>query len=353
MGLFSLDLATKGMDGRVRFNILKRHLIAFIRHLTARKLANFFRSELARITKKAVISHYPYILKIEPNNICNLKCAYCYEGRRSPLMGERPYGRMTFEQFKGLVDEVGEYLFKINLYGFGEPFLFADTFDMISYASKKNIGVGVSSNMCINDTNLGQKIVESGLEVLIFSCHGVTQKSYEKFMVHGDAPLAFRNIRSVIEQRTRLVSKTPFVDWQFCVTRFNQDEIDKAKEIAAEIGIDQVRFIRPFFPENAEKEWFSDYFPKEVPSLNKHAKQPSCAWLYRSAYINFDGGLIPCCTDPRKLASDFGNVFEHGFIPVWTNKKYQAARRLVACPQDNSSRIDIVCSTCPITRIDT
>lgn len=342
------DLPTKGMNVTAQFNILRRHLFAFLKHLTIKKLWNFSLAEYNSLTKKSRISSYPYILKIEPSNICNLKCQFCYDNRRPPSKEERPFGRMSFEHFSKLVDEVGPYLFKINLYGFGEPFLFPETFEMIKYATAKNIGVGVSSNLNLDDPTVCEKIVNSGLETLIFSCHGVTQESYSKFMVNGNMDLAMKNIRDIIAIRRKLGSVTPLIDWQFCVTQFNQEEIGMAKAKAKELGIDQIRFIKPFFPEEAGEEWRSDLFPKTVFRPEVDAP-PSCSWIYRSAYINYDGNLLPCCRDFRRIENDFGNVFKEGFATVWNNEKYVISRRLVANPNDKSITCDTLCSRCPVT----
>ena len=349
MSLFNLNLATKGMDVATQMKILKRHAYAFVRHSTPRKLKNFMRAELSRLSKKVRLTTYPYMLKIESTNICNLRCAYCYEGRRPPKESERPYGRMPFKDFQNLVDEVGPYLFKINLYGFGEPFLFPETIDMIRYASLRNIGVAVSSNMNFTDVSIPRRIVESGLEVLIFSCHGVSQESYARFMVNGEASLAYGNMEAVLREKRRLKSPTPIIDWQFCVTRFNQMEISMALQRAREMGIDQVRFIKPFFPDDAGDEWFSDRFPKnaELQSREAEVGGEGCSWPYRSAFINYDGGLIPCCKDTRYPANDFGNVLTHGFMKVWNNDMYQACRKLLAHPEDPKLRIEhLICSRC-------
>jgi len=350
MSVLNLTLATKGMNLSTRLKILSRHAYAFVRHSTPRKLMNFVNAEMNRVAKKVNILSYPYILKIESTNICNLRCAYCYEGRRPPKKGERVYGHMSFADFRRIVDEVGHYLFKINLYGFGEPFLFPETIEMIRYAADRNIGVGVSSNMNFTDVEMPRRIVDSGLEVLIFSCHGVSQESYAKFMVNGDAALAYRNMEAVLREKRRLKSRTPIVDWQFCVTRFNQAEIDMAVQRANEMGIDQIRFIKPFFPDDASDEWFSDRFPRnaELQALETEGGGRGCSWPYRSAYINYDGGLIPCCKDTRYLASDFGNVLRDGFMNVWNNEMYQACRKLLANPDHPHLRLEtLICSKCP------
>ncbi len=347
MSIFELNLSTKGMNIIVKFNILKRHLFAFAHHMTFKKMINFMGAELNRLLKKDFVSSYPYLLKIESTNICNLKCAYCYDNRRQPLAGERPYGRMKFVQFKQLIDEIGEFIFKINLYGYGEPLLFPESLDMIEYATKQNIGVAVSSNMNYRAPDLAEKIVKSGLEVLIFSCHGVSRETYGKFMGNADQDLAMKNIKTVVDAKKRLKSSTPFIDWQYCVTGFNEHEIGLAREKAKELGIDQIRFIRPNIPdENAPDEWFSTMFPKDNKESKNVKSSQGCSWLYRSAYINFDGGLLPCCGNVRPVKNDFGNVFMDGFKNIWNNEKYLSSRSIVASPEDKTIKCHTVCSRC-------
>ncbi len=350
MGLLESALATKGAGATERLKILKRHAQAVLRHATAKRLRNLCKAERNRLQKRTVLDSLPYILKIETTNICNLRCAYCYDDRRSPRETERPYGRMRLEQFRFLLDAVGDALFKINLYGFGEPFLFPETLDMIRLAASRNIGVGVSSNLNHQDPELPRRIVDSGLEVLIFSCHGLSQETSNRFMRGGNPDLALRALRAVIEARRQAGRDTPFIDWQYCVTGFNEHEIGAATRRARALGVDQVRFIKPFFPEDAPDEWFSSRFPRQTVGYAATESSPGCSWLYRSAYVNWDGGLIPCCRDPRDPAVDFGNVLETPFPEVWNNAKYQAARALLADPRKEALRAGILCGRCPVTR---
>jgi MoaA/NifB/PqqE/SkfB family radical SAM enzyme len=345
MPLLNLNLATLGMDPRTRLKVLKRHLEAFLRHMTPRRLANFVLAELNRLTKREVVASMPYILKIESSNICNLRCAFCYDDRSQPGPGQRPYGRMTALDFARLLDEVGPYLFKINLYGFGEPFLFPETFDMIKAARAANVGVGVSSNLNVDDPELARKVVGSGLEVLIFSCHGASQETYARFMQKGNRELALRNLAAIIAERRRVGTKYPLIDWQYCVTKFNQHEVEQAVALAQRLGVDQIRFIRPDFPDDAPEEWFSDLFPRRAEEAAAGG-MGGCSWPWRSAYINYDGGLLPCCREVRETANDFGNVLTQGFKAVWNNPRYRAARRLIADPSRPADP-DIMCSRCP------
>ena len=68
----SFATATRGGDIRSRWRILKRHAQAFLRHATARRLGNFLLVEGERLLKRERAASHPYLLKIEPANICNM-----------------------------------------------------------------------------------------------------------------------------------------------------------------------------------------------------------------------------------------------------------------------------------------
>ena len=53
----------------------------------------------------------------------------------------------------------------------------------------------------------------------------------------------------------------------------------------------------------------------------------ACWRLWRSAVVNWDGGVAPCCylTDKEQ---DFGDVGEHSVRDIWNNERYTAARAL-------------------------
>lgn len=60
----SLDLATLGMDWKTHLKVLRPHVFAFFRHMTAKKLVNFIRAEINRLQQKTILDSMPYILKI-------------------------------------------------------------------------------------------------------------------------------------------------------------------------------------------------------------------------------------------------------------------------------------------------
>jgi pyruvate-formate lyase-activating enzyme len=344
----SFATATRGGDVLSRLRILKRHAQAFVRHATARRLANFLLAEGERLMGRECAASRPYLLKIEPSNICNMRCPYCHDGRSTPGPGQRPYGRMGLEQFSRLLDDVAPWLFKINLYGFGEPFLFPETCAMIRAAADRNIGVAVSSNMQLDAPGLAERIVACGLETLIVSIHGATPSTCARFMGGGDLELALDNVRAVLAARKRAGSRFPHVDWQYCVTGFNAGEMDAARRLAEAIGVDQIRFIRPFLPDDADADWTW----AEAPPIDERVERQGCAWLWRAAHINWDGGVLPCCRGVRDTANDFGNALDAGLSALWNNDRFRAARRLAGkgptTDHGHGTReADVLCAKCP------
>jgi MoaA/NifB/PqqE/SkfB family radical SAM enzyme len=168
---------------RTQAKIARRYLYALVHHGSIRKYWNFLKVELAHLRGAETVNGFPYVLKIESTNICNLECPFCLDRDRSTFKqeGMRGFGRMKSDFFKSVIDQLAPYAFNVNLYGSGEPLLFPEAYEMFRYAADKNIGVRVSSNLSMRDftDEMAEKVVSSGIEHLIISCHGASQETYE------------------------------------------------------------------------------------------------------------------------------------------------------------------------------
>jgi MoaA/NifB/PqqE/SkfB family radical SAM enzyme len=117
----------------------------------------------------------PVSFQIEPSNLCNLKCDLC----RVTLGMKRKPENLDLNVFKKLIDEVGDYVFTIVLWDWGEPLINPDVFEMIRYAADKNIKIVCSSNgQLIRNENFARKIIESGLDSLIVAVDGITHAGW-------------------------------------------------------------------------------------------------------------------------------------------------------------------------------
>lgn len=74
---------------------------------------NFLWVSAARSLGLSTAAKYPFLLILEPTNLCNLHCPTCPTGSGRL---KRKKGTMSFELFKKIIDEVGDYLFTIISY---------------------------------------------------------------------------------------------------------------------------------------------------------------------------------------------------------------------------------------------
>ena len=316
-------------------------LKSFRKHLTPGRLRNLLLAEAEYLLRAQHVRSRPYFLKIDPTNRCNLRCPLC-PTRVGPyqIKSEKKmvYSSLPFDLYRKIIDEVGAYLFRVLLYGLGEPFLARDIFRMIRYASERNIGVAISTNLTVLRESEVDEVVTSGLEHIQISIDGTDPDTYGRYRVGGDFNKAFDSMSKIIEAKKRLKSKTPFVEWQFLVMKHNEHQVSEAERMAREIGTDYISFfpisnINPARKDLLEK-WvavdprYNQYDVEKGVDIRKKKPAMRCSWLYRAAMINSDGTLSPCCYFPDYEGSCFGDLRTQSFRDIWNGRAYVSARAL-------------------------
>lgn len=302
------------------------------------------------ISKNSSVIGYPIYLIIDPSSICSLRCPLCPTGQRRK---ERTKGMMSFSNFKRIIDELGSYVYNIDLFSWGEPLLNQEVYDMIQYAHRRRVKVKISSHLNLLDEDKAERLVKSGLDSLIVSLDGASQETYQRYMVGGDFNLAIKNLKILIQKKEYLKSPTPHIMWKFFVMKQNEHELTNARRIAIELGVDEFQpsaihgdiGFEPFWTREKKIERCREWLPDD-PKYGLSAMKP-CDFLWLGAAINWNGSVSPCCLYyPEKY--DFGNMFnEGGFKRIWNNKKYRAARRIVREGKSNSpDEAKLVCSYC-------
>lgn len=287
--------------------------------------------------KREAVTSYPVAAFIEPNLYCNLQCPACPTGLR---LGLRPTVAIEEEVFKSTIDEIGDYVFQLYMYNWGEPLLHKRTPEMIAYAKKKDISILLSTNLSIKLTDdYIDRLVLSGLDRMIVSLDGVTQESYAKYRRNGNLALVRENMMRIQRAKQRLGRTTPKLIWQFLVFRHNEGEIEEARALHKEWGADEFNVFGAEMPMEPYNEGFErstipayniyhpdHFFQKEAE--RQITSNRACAWLYGVFVLNPNGRVSPCCATPSEKL-DFGEY--HGdFFNVWNNDMFRRARRMFA-----------------------
>ncbi|MFC1946127.1 radical SAM/SPASM domain-containing protein [Chloroflexota bacterium] len=311
-------------------SLLKRFV--FTRSLTPRRLVNFclvtFQHQFLKNSR--VVGH-PVELVIDVCNICNLHCPLCPTGQGRD---ERVKQQLSLADFKKIIDELGAYLYRVDLHNWGEPLLNEDIFNMITYAHSRRIMVDVSTNLTRYDESVIDKLVTAGPDRLIISLSGLDQETYGKYHIGGDIEKVLAGTNLLIARKAARRSKTPAVTWRFLVMRHNEAQIPRVRQMTREMGIDLD--LMPihgdmgqdlFWSTKMKREQASDWLPKSEEYSFESMKP--CAFLWVQAVINCGGSVSPCCAVYQERY-DFGNMFtEGGFMNIWNNNSYRAARRII------------------------
>lgn len=332
-----------------------RYLRPIVRHGTLQKLANIARIETELRGRKITLRGHPYYYLIDVCNVCNLRCPLCPTGLETL---DRYQGMMSFHEYRTILDKVAPHALVVSLYNHGEPFLNKDIFHIIEYTASNNIASNLSSNFNWPVRFDPKDIVRSGLEYLTISLDGASPESYVKYRVRGDFKEVVENVKAVVAARRELKSRTPFLEWQFIVFKHNEHEIAKAKELAAEWGVDLLRFTSPGVPPELmhDREISQKWMPENrnfwelnptIVDEKGFLFDQACFYLYRSMSIYPGGGVSPCCFVHDKK-DDFGNILESNVEDIWNNERYRSARMLFGQASYDEPRAKIVCDTCPI-----
>jgi MoaA/NifB/PqqE/SkfB family radical SAM enzyme len=140
---------------------------------------------------------------------------------------------MNLKTFKKLIDETEDYVFLLLLWGWGEPFMNPNVYEMIAYAKSKGIqSISSTNGHPFSRRRNAEKVVRSGMDSLIFAVDGISQQTYQLYRQGGDLEKVVEGIRNVVETKESLGSVTPLINLRFIVMKHNEHEIGEPEKFA-------------------------------------------------------------------------------------------------------------------------
>ena len=324
--------------------------------LSPRRVFNHIAKRIESRRRDDVLHYFPTKVSIETGNICNLRCPLCPTGTNEIKV---PKGFLTFDKFRHIIKQLGPTTETLDFFDWGEPFLNPDLLPMIRHAKTRypHLRIIVSSNMNIPkfSEERALDVVRSGLDHMILSLDGATQETYAKYRVGGNLQDALRNVRWIVAAKRQLRSRTPSMTWNFLVFRHNEHEVEQARALAAEIGVDfnaglmrtdcaeeiflpmgeRLKRDGEWVPENPK---YSQYTPEWLSQNVSDCKKP-----WTTVAINWDGYVVPCGSVYDCKTHNYGNLFERPFREIWNNERYRQARRAI---MGRATGTGTICETC-------
>lgn len=298
------------------------------RNVPLKKIINWILVETSIYVKPSRPWGYPTHLQIEPDTHCNLRCVVC------PVttgLG-RPIGRMDFRVFKDLIDEIGDYVFLILLWDWGEPFLNPEINNMIAYAKGKGIKLVSSTNgHLFAKKKHVDGVIRSGLDSLIIALDGVNQETYVRYREGGHVNMVIQAIRNIVQRKRELDVSHPFINIRTVVMKHNENEISQIKGLVRDMGVDvlTLKTMNPYDSDESlvpkNKAYRRFHYLADGKTRVRRKRNP-CKHLWNMPAIHWNGYVCMCTYDSHENYI-MGDLMKDSFRKIWKGRHYRQIRK--------------------------
>lgn len=280
------------------------------------KLDAFIRRNIYR---QKPVGVFPSVIQIQTQTGCNADCIFCPHGKTFKKL---EHGKMDEEVFYKIIDEAVKYPVKrISPYLMNEPLADKRLPDLISYIAKKKkpyTRIKINTNGSLLTEELAVRLINSGLDRLHFSFHGIRKETYEKSMRNLNWEENLKKINMFLEIKKRMKAKKPRVKVTMIHTSAIDKELDEIREYWNSRGIT----VNIHALENRAH----DAVSKNLLNVRPMRPLSDCDRLFKQAYILFNGDCVLCCVDWERTTI-LGNVSQKSLYEVWNDKPYLEYRR--------------------------
>lgn len=263
------------------------------------------------LLRKSKVDGYPVTVTLESTAKCNLYCPMC--PREEYYFAPRD---MRFDLFRKIVDEGKDHLEFVVPYGIGEPLLNPALFEMIKHCKSHGLKTGISTNATLLDEERSRKLIESGLDYIIFAFDGATPEVYEKYRRGAKFDKVRANILNFLRIKLELKADI-YCIVQMVRLRENQHQIKDFIKMWSIPGIDSVRI-------KEDEVRLGDTAVENGKSAGP-PRNP-CHLLWRGPmYVRYDGLVWPCCYSYK--SKPIGDLKQKTLAEVWNSPEMVKLRQ--------------------------
>lgn len=276
----------------------------------------------------------PFLVHVDPTNLCNFKCRFCPTGVPE-LLAEvgRPSGRMEYALFEKIIADLRAFPVMpkvLHLYKDGEPLLHPE-FGRMAKAARQG-GVAEKINLTTNAAALTEAkitdILDAEIDLVRISVEHVTDAGYkavtqtfgryQKIVDHVSALYRERNRRG---SRTRIWVKILQLDLSDAeIEKFGRDFSGHCDECLV------------MTPMGWSRTDLYDFTLGSEPTTGDNGEtllrpnRVACPYPFYSMAVNFDGSVSVCCAD-WSHGTVVGNVRRQSLLEIWQGTALNELRR--------------------------
>jgi MoaA/NifB/PqqE/SkfB family radical SAM enzyme len=200
-------------------------------------------------------SDRPPRLYVECTAACNISCFQSCCAPETGITRTRQAGMLDFDLFTRVIDEAGPSLGRVDFFNYGEAFLHKRAVEMCEYIKTTfpHIYLYSSTNGLALDDARVRRLVRSGIDEVTFSIDGASQDAYVRYRQRGNFDKALANLRAAVDEKRRNGLELPFINWRYILFTWNDNdrEMERARALAAEIGVDRLCWEITDHPEDS------------------------------------------------------------------------------------------------------
>jgi len=240
----------------------------------------------------------PFVLLVDPSNLCNLKCKFCPTGNRELIKKTGRYqGNLDLGLYKKIIDDLREFnepIRVLRLYKEGEPLVNKHFPEMVRYAKESGrvLRIDTTTNGHLLTSALNRSIVAAGLDQINISVNGMSAAQIFKFTrTRVDFEKYVANIRDLYSARGKC---------EVCVKAIKENLSSKEQEefysvfgnIADRVYLEN---LSPAWPEFAFDEMDMRFscgnYGQEI------VERKVCPYIFYIMVVNSDGRTSLCVGD--------------------------------------------------------
>lgn len=265
--------------------------------------------------------HFPKMVVINTCYPCNALCPHCpYTPTNSKIREEgralqSPY--ISWEVFKAIADEVGEYKAILRLSGAGEPLLHRQAVDYIEYAKSVGCEIGLINNGSMMTEERAERLIRAGVEMIEFSVDAADPEMYDIVRKGLSFEKTVENVKRTVALRNALKGKTRII----------------ASVVDQKLVHETVPAIVAFWEEIVDAVQVRKYLTWDVNDLANSGDvtpyldpEAACPFPFDRLLIDTNGDMRFCVYD-IKARTNWGNVLKESISSVWTGPNFDSLRK--------------------------
>ena len=272
----------------------------------------------------------PLFVSVEPSAVCQLHCPECPVGAGMTRRTEQPY--MPREVWLRTLRETAPYAHTVQFYFQGEPLLHPELPQMIAEAHAEGLYTIVSTNAQAMTPMLAEALVDAGLNRIIVSMDGLSEKTYAAYRVGGSADRCRQALGWLRDAKQRRRGRIT-IELQCLRLKSNQQEWEQFRREYKQMGADRLVFktaqlygYRNGHPQMLSLSRYSRY--EQGPDGTYHRKPTGkgCLRVWSGCVVTTTGEVLPCCYD-KNHAHPYGNIMRQNLNELFAGPAAMAFRR--------------------------